>query len=65
VGVNLGLLHWLRAFENRLLREIFGTKREEITGDGEILHNVELHALYFLPIFIRVINPEECDWRGM
>jgi len=45
---------WLRAFENRLLKEIFGTKRDEITGDGEILHNEQFtlctaHQLIFRP----------------
>jgi hypothetical protein len=33
-------------FENRVLRRIFGPKREEVAGDWRRLHNVELHNLY-------------------
>jgi hypothetical protein len=36
----------LRVFENRLLREVFGAKREEVTGDWRKLHNEELNNLY-------------------
>jgi hypothetical protein len=35
-------------FENRVLRRIFGPKRDEVTGDWRKLHNEELHNLYFL-----------------
>jgi hypothetical protein len=38
--------HRLRVFENRLLRRIFGPKREEVTGYWSKLHNEELHNLY-------------------
>ena len=38
--------HRLRVFENKVLRKIFGTKRDEITGEWRKLHNTELHALY-------------------
>jgi hypothetical protein len=38
--------HRLRAFENRLLRRIFGLKRDEGTGEWRKLHNEELHILY-------------------
>jgi hypothetical protein len=41
--------HRLRVFEKRVLRRIFGPKRDEVTGDGRILHNEELHNLYSLP----------------
>ena len=37
----------LRVFENRVLRKIFGPKKEEITGKWRRLHNEELYALYF------------------
>jgi hypothetical protein len=36
----------LRVFENRVLRRIFGSKRDEVTGDWRMLHNEELHKLY-------------------
>ena len=38
--------HRLRVFENKVLRKIFGAKRDEITGEWRNLHNIELHALY-------------------
>jgi hypothetical protein len=37
--------HRLRMFENRVIREIFGPKREEVTGDWRKIHNKELHNL--------------------
>jgi hypothetical protein len=44
----------LRVFENRVLRKIFGPKRDEVTGEWRKLHNKELHDLYFSPNIIRV-----------
>ena len=41
--------HRLWVFENKVLRKIFGAKRDEITGEWRKLHNAELHALYSLP----------------
>jgi hypothetical protein len=38
---------WLRLSENRVLRRIFGPKREEVTGEWRKLHNEELHYLHF------------------
>jgi hypothetical protein len=38
--------HWLRVFENRVLRRIFGPKRDEVTGEWRRLHNEELYDLY-------------------
>jgi hypothetical protein len=38
--------HRLRVFENRVLRRIFGAKRDEVTGEWRKLHNEELHNLY-------------------
>jgi hypothetical protein len=38
--------HSLRVLENRVLRRIFGPKRDEVTGDWRKLHNEELHNLY-------------------
>jgi hypothetical protein len=43
--------HRLRVFENRVLRRIFGPKRDEVTGEWRKLHNEELHTsnLYSIP----------------
>jgi hypothetical protein len=43
-------------FENRVLRRIFGPKRDEVTGDWRKLHNEELHNLYSSPNIIRIIK---------
>ena len=43
-------------FENRVLRRIFGPKRDEVTGEWRKLRNEELHDLYSSPSFIRVIK---------
>jgi hypothetical protein len=44
----------LRVFENRVLRRIFGLKRDEVTGGWRKLHYEELHNLYSLPSIIRM-----------
>jgi hypothetical protein len=41
-------------FENRVLRRIFGPKRDEVTGEWRKLHNEELHDLYSLPSIIKI-----------
>jgi hypothetical protein len=51
-------------FENRLLRRIFGPKREEVRGDWRILHNEELHSLYSSPSIIRVVKSRRMRWAG-
>jgi hypothetical protein len=43
----------LRVFENRVLRRIFGPKRDEVTGEWRKLSNEELHILYSSPNIIR------------
>jgi hypothetical protein len=48
--------HRLRVFESRVLRRIFGPKREEVTGEWRNLHNEELHNLYSAPNIIRMIK---------
>jgi sorting nexin-29 len=48
--------HGLRVFENRVLRGIFGPKRDEVTGEGRKLHNEELHNLYSSPDMIRQVK---------
>jgi hypothetical protein len=45
--------HRLRVFENRVLRGIFGTKRDEVAGEGRKLHNEELYSLRSSPGIIR------------
>jgi hypothetical protein len=46
--------HRLRLFENRLLRRIFGPKRDKATGGWRKLHNEELQNLYFSSSIIRM-----------
>jgi hypothetical protein len=43
-------------FENRVLRRIFGPKRDEVTGEWRKLHNEELHDLYSSSSIIRIIK---------
>jgi hypothetical protein len=45
--------HRLKVFENRVLRRIFGPKRDEVTGGWRKLHNEELHNLYSSPRIIK------------
>ena len=54
----------LRVFENRMLRRIFGPKRDEVTGDWRKLHNEELNDLYSSPSIIWVIKPRRMTWPG-
>jgi hypothetical protein len=51
--------HRLRVFENRVLRRIFGPKRDEVTGEWRKLHNEELHNLYSSPDIIRKSSQNE------
>jgi hypothetical protein len=51
-------------FENRVLRRIFGPKRDEVTGDCRKLHNEELHNLYSSPNIIRMIKSRRKRWAG-
>jgi hypothetical protein len=55
----------LGVFENRVLRRIFGPKRDEITGEWRKLHNEVLNGLYSLPNIVRVIKSINLDGRGM
>jgi hypothetical protein len=54
----------LRVFENRVLRRIFGPKRDEVTGGWRKLHNEELHNLYSSPSTIRIIKSRSMRWAG-
>jgi hypothetical protein len=51
-------------FENRMLRKIFGPKRDEVMGDWRKLHNEELHNLCSSPSIIRVIKSRRIRWAG-
>ncbi|KAJ4442251.1 hypothetical protein ANN_12117 [Periplaneta americana] len=51
-------------FENKVLRKIFGAKRDEVTGEWRKLHNTELHALYSSPDIIRNIKSRRLRWAG-
>jgi hypothetical protein len=51
-------------FENRVLRRIFGPKRDEVTGEWRKLHNEQLCDLYSSPSIIRLINSRRMRWAG-
>jgi hypothetical protein len=51
-------------FENRVLRRIFGPKRDEVTGEWRKLHNKELHDLYSSPSIIRIIKSLSMRWAS-
>ena len=54
----------LRVFENKVLRKIFGAKRDEFTGEWRKLHNAELHALYSSPNILRKLKLRLLRWAG-
>jgi hypothetical protein len=56
--------HRLRVFENRVLRRIFGPKRDELTGEWRKLHNEELHVLYSSSSVIRIIKSRRMRLAG-
>jgi hypothetical protein len=51
-------------FENRVLRRIFGPKRDEVTGEWRKLHNEELRDLYSSPSINRIIKSRRTIWEG-
>jgi hypothetical protein len=56
--------HRLRVFENRVMRRLFGCKRDEGTGECRKLRSEELHDLYSSPDIIRQIKPRRIGWTG-
>jgi hypothetical protein len=51
-------------FENRVLRRIFGPKRDEVTGEWTKVHNEKLHDLYSSPSIIRIMKSRRMRWMG-
>jgi hypothetical protein len=56
--------HTLRMFGNRMLRRIFGSKRDEVTRGWRKLHNEELHNLYTRPSIIKMIKSKRMRGAG-
>jgi hypothetical protein len=56
--------HKLRMFENRVLRRIFGPKRDEVMDEWRKLHNKGLHDLYSSPSIISIIKSRRMRWAG-
>jgi hypothetical protein len=67
--VKLGLLtlreeQRLRVIESRVLRRMFGPKRDKVTGEGRKFHIGELHNLYSSPDIIRQLKSRRMKWTG-
>jgi hypothetical protein len=56
--------HRLRVFQNRVLRRIFGPKREKVARDWRRLHDEELHNLHASLNIIRMIKSRRMKWDG-
>jgi len=54
----------LRMFENMVLRRIFGSRKDEVTGEWRRLHNEELNDLYSSPSIVRVIKSRRIRWAA-
>jgi len=52
-------------FENRVLRRIFGPKRDEVAGEWRNPYNEEFNALYSSPNIVRVIKSRRMRWAGL
>ena len=55
----------LQVFENKVLRKIFGPKRDDQTGELRRLHNGKLHDLFGKPDIMRIVKSRRCDGQGM
>ena len=55
--------HSLRVFQNRVLRRIFGPKREEVRGEWRKLYKEEFNDLYSSPYIVRVIKSRRMRWE--
>jgi hypothetical protein len=56
--------HRLRVFDNRVLKSIFGVKRDEVTGEWKKLCNEELNDLYSSPTIVWIIKSRRMGWAG-
>jgi hypothetical protein len=56
--------HRLRVYKNRVLRRIFGPKRDEVTEGRRKLHNEELHNFYSSPSIIKMTKLRRLKWVG-
>jgi hypothetical protein len=54
----------LRVSENRVLRKVFGSKRDDVTGEWRSLYNDKLNDLYSLPNIVRVVKSRRMRWVG-
>jgi hypothetical protein len=59
-----GVFDQFPKYQNRVLRRIFGSKRDEVTGGWRKLHDEELHGLYSSPSTVRVIKTRRMRWAG-